>query len=233
MSRILWIVLAAIGIGLILLIVNDDAGTTLGLENENFARALYLGAWGTVLAAVLFARPYRFGEIARNVAIWLLIALLLMAGYQYRYELQDVASRLTAGLVPGSPLSITDGNGVAVMLEKRPHGHFEVRGLVDGRDITFLIDTGATTTVLTAADARSIGMDVGALSFSIPVSTANGTARAAAASVNEIRIGEISRIRLPVLVAEPGRLQQSLLGMNFLGTLSGFDVRGDRMILRD
>jgi aspartyl protease family protein len=28
-------------------------------------------------------------------------------------------------------------------------------------------------------------------------------------------------------------LEQSLLGMNFIGTLAGFDVRGDRMILID
>ena len=41
------------------------------------------------------------------------------------------------------------------------------------------------------------------------------------------------RKNVPVLVAAAGPLDQSLLGMNFIGTLSGFDVRGDRMILRD
>ncbi|TIU69747.1 MAG: TIGR02281 family clan AA aspartic protease, partial [Mesorhizobium sp.] len=38
---------------------------------------------------------------------------------------------------------------------------------------------------------------------------------------------------MTVMVAAPGMLEQSLLGMNFIGSLSGFDVRGDRMILRD
>jgi len=38
---------------------------------------------------------------------------------------------------------------------------------------------------------------------------------------------------MPVMVAAPGMLEQSLLGMNFINSLSGFDVRGDRMILRD
>jgi hypothetical protein len=38
---------------------------------------------------------------------------------------------------------------------------------------------------------------------------------------------------LPTLVAEPGRLDRSLLGMNFINTLSGFDMRGERLILRD
>lgn len=233
MSRFLWIILALIGAGLILLVVNHDSGTTLGLQNEAFAQTLYMGVWGIVLGAALLGSGISLGQWARNLAAWLLIALVLMAGYQYRYELQDVASRLTAGLIPGSPVSISDENGIAVMLEKQANGHFEVRGEIDGSSIDFLIDTGATTTVLTAADARRIGIDVSSLSYNVPVSTANGVARAARASAGEIRIGDISRIRLPVLVSEPGQLGQSLLGMNFLGTLSGFDVRGDRLILRD
>lgn len=225
--------MAVIGAGLILLVVNHDSATTLGLENEAFAQTLYMGVWGIVLGAALLGSRIPFGEAARSLAIWLAIALVLMAGYQYRYELQDVASRVTAGVIPGSPLSISDGDGIAVMLDKSTNGHFEVRGEVDGRTIDFLIDTGATTTVLTAADASRVGIDVSSLSYSVPVSTANGVARAARASADEIRIGKISRSRVPLLVAEPGRLGQSLLGMNFLGTLSGFDVRGDRLILRD
>ena len=48
-----------------------------------------------------------------------------------------------------------------------------------------------------------------------------------------VAVGGIVRKNLPLLVAESGRLDQSLLGMNFIGTLSGFDVRGDRLVLRD
>ena len=46
-------------------------------------------------------------------------------------------------------------------------------------------------------------------------------------------VGAIVRKNLPLLVAEDSRLGQSLLGMNFMGTLAGFDVRGDRLVLRD
>jgi len=87
--------------------------------------------------------------------------------------------------------------------------------------------------VLTEADAVSIGFDPQALVFNIPVSTANGLATAARVIADEMAIGDIVRKNVPLLVAKSGQLEQSLLGMNFIGSLSGFDVRGDRLVLRD
>lgn len=233
MSRFFWIILAIIGGGLILLVLNHDSGTTFGIGNDAFAHTLYFGIWALVIGAAIAGSRLPLGEMARNIAIWLLLALVLVAVYQYRYELQDVASRLAAGLVPGSPISRIDADGISVMLEKRASGHFEARGMVNGTPIRFLIDTGATRTVLAYQDAMRLGFDPDSLTFSIPVMTANGEARAAAASADEIRIGDIARQRVPILVTGPGQLDQSLLGMNFLGSLSGLDVRGDRLILRD
>jgi aspartyl protease family protein len=57
--------------------------------------------------------------------------------------------------------------------------------------------------------------------------------KAAGARASQIAIGGIVRNDMQILIAAPGALGQSLLGMNFISTLSGFDVRGDRMILRD
>ena len=235
MSRSFWIILAVLsGGGLILLIANDSRGDVFGIENETFGRLIYLGTLVTVIGAGILGSRHGLGETARSLALWVLIILFLVAGYQYRYELQDIASRVTVGLVPGSPLSITDGEGrKTVTLEKRSNGHFEARILINGKPVSALVDTGATTTVLTAADAARAGYDTQSLRFTIPVSTANGMTNAARAVADEIGIGVISRRNLPILVAEDGRLGQSLLGMNFIGTLSGFDVRGDRMILRD
>ena len=50
-------------------------------------------------------------------------------------------------------------------------------------------------------------------------------------TAGDVQLGAIERKNLPMLVADQG-LRQSLLGMNFIGSLSGFDVRGDRMILQ-
>lgn len=234
MSRLLWIALGALGIGLVVLVLRDGAGSTMGLANDDFAELLYLGVLGVVIGAGVLFSGIRFGAAARSLAIWAAIALALVAGYQYRYELQDVASRLTAGLVPGSPVSSVGADGTdLVMLDKMANGHFEVRAIFDGTPVRTLIDTGASSTVLSAEDAARVGYEPGQLDFIVPIMTANGTARAARVTVEELRVGSISRRNLPVLVAEPGRLAQSLLGINFIGTLSGFDMRGERLILRD
>ena len=162
----------------------------------------------------------------------MLIILVFVAGYQYRYELQDFANRVTVGLVPGSPLTVNDG-GNTVMLEKLANGHFGARGAVNGASVDFIVDTGASSTVLTAAAAEAAGFDTATLSFNVPISTANGSATPRSSSPTTVSVGTISRKSVPVFVAANGQLEQSLLGMNFIGTLSGFDVRGDRMILRD
>jgi aspartyl protease family protein len=226
--------MGVIGLALILLNYNDSAGKTFGIANEDFGQLIWLGTFAVVIGAFVLRSGRPLGTLARHLGSWVVIVLMLIAGYQYRYELQDFASRVSAGLIPGSPLALSeDGGRATVTLEKALNGHFEARILVNGTSIRAVVDTGASSTVLSAADARAIGIDPEGLKYTIPVATANGATRAAGARTEEISIGNIVRENMPVLVAAPGTLDQSLLGMNFIGTLSGFDVRGDRMILRD
>lgn len=234
MNRLFWIVIALIGAGMILLVVNNSSGETFGIRNDSFARTLYFGIWALALGAGIIGSRMSFGDISRKLAIWVLIALAFVAGYQYRYELQDFGSRMTTGLIPGSPMNMTSENGRgAVMINKSANGHFQVRATVNGVTVPFLVDTGASAIVLTHADAQRVGIDMSRLDYLIRVYTANGSAMAARAIANRIVVGGIERDRMPVLVAQPGRLDTSLLGMSYLDTLSGFEVRGDRLVLRD
>ena len=100
MSRFWQIVFAAMAGGLLLLIVLDLSGAMPGLDNDGLARLLYLGLLGTVIAAgVLGSRRHRLGDTIRMLGIWALVILVLMVAYQYRTELQGIASRLTGGLL--------------------------------------------------------------------------------------------------------------------------------------
>lgn len=232
--RLFWIAIGILALGLLALLLLGDQGTVFGLASDSFARLVYTGALLTVLMAALVGSGIRLGGALRSIAIWLAIIMVLVAGYQYRYEIQDVASRLTAGLIPGSPLSVVDGDGRAnVMLEKLASGHFGIRARVNDVPVSMMVDTGATATVLTFQDAQRAGFDPETLGFNVPIMTANGQAMAARVVADRLDVGEISRSRLTLLVVEDGQLGESLLGMNFIGSLSGFTVRGDRMVLID
>jgi aspartyl protease family protein len=233
-NRLLWFVLGAIGVALVLLVANNDAGSTFGIGNEKFGHGIYLALWGLVIAAGVVGSRRLMGNAARDIAIWIAVVFVLVAGFQYRYELQDVAYRVTAGLIPGSPLSSVDEKGRNVVtLQKLDNGHFGVRADVDGAGVSMIVDTGATRTVLTADAASRAGIDISKLDYNLPVMTANGPAQAASVTIDELSVGAIKRRHMAVLVAAPGSLGESLLGMNFINSLAGFDMRGDRMTFYD
>ncbi|MEO0327758.1 MAG: TIGR02281 family clan AA aspartic protease [Pseudomonadota bacterium] len=229
-----WVILGLIGAIVLYLVLNDENATTFGLQNSEFAQVALLSIWGAVIAAAVIPRRHQWKEAARNFAAWILIILLLCAGYIFRYDLQDIASRMTAGLIPGSPrtIQLEDGRN-RIVLSKSDGQHFVARMKINGMDTRFLVDTGATITVLTMGEAERIGIDIASLSFSIPTSTANGIAYAAKARVDTVSVGAIERTDLGILVAQSGALRQNLLGMNFLNTLSSFEFSGDELYLND
>ena len=111
------------------------------------------------------------------------------------------------------------------------NGEFAVAAKVNGARVTFLFDTGASVVVLTAADARRAGIDTRGLDFDVPVTTANGAAMAAEVRLDSIEVGPIVMRNVRALVARPGALEESLLGMSFLERLKSYAVERGRLIL--
>jgi len=70
------------------------------------------------------------------------------------------------------------------------------------------------------------------LTYTINVETANGRARAAPVTLDRLAIGGIVERSVPALVAQPGQLHTSLLGMSFLSRLESLEVHGDQLLLR-
>ena len=119
------------------------------------------------------------------------------------------------------------------MVTRTADGHFEVSANVNGTSVAFVVDTGASAVILTRDDAERVGIELADLYYRIPIDTANGRTTAAPAMLATIDIGNIRRYDVQALVARRGDLSRSLLGMTFLETLWGFEIRGDRLILTD
>jgi aspartyl protease family protein len=104
---------------------------------------------------------------------------------------------------------------------------------INGADIRTIFDTGASAVVLTSADAQRAGIDLDTLRFNVPVSTANGTGRAAVVELDTVEVGGIVRRNVRAFVAERGALEASLLGMSFLETLTRYSVSANSLELVD
>jgi aspartyl protease family protein len=86
--------------------------------------------------------------------------------------------------------------------------------------------------VLTQEAARAAGLPLEVLSYTVNVDTANGRARAAPVTLDRLAVGGIVERSVPALIAPPGQLHTSLLGMSFLNRLESWQVQGDRLMMR-
>ncbi len=123
----------------------------------------------------------------------------------------------------------TGGRTVSLVADGR--GHFQTDARVDGRDIGFLVDTGATVIALTEKDAARIGIRPFASDYTTTVTTANGPAKAASARIASIDIGGVVVRDVDALVMPDKALSQNLLGMAFLSKLKRFEYSGGRLVL--
>ena len=165
---------------------------------------------------------------AVHLAIWVGIGLVLLLGYGYRAELADTGHRLVPLLLPAQDQA--DGGG-RMRFTLEDDRQFHVEGLIGGHPVRFLVDTGASDVMLSPADARRLGFDPAALAYTRVYRTASGTARGAPVTLPEIVVGTI---RLSEVSASVGERDagSSLLGMSFLGRLSGYEVSGDTLTMR-
>ena len=110
-------------------------------------------------------------------------------------------------------------------------GHYYLTLDIDGTDVEFVIDTGASDVVLTKADAVRIGIDVENLFYSGIANTAKGQGRTARVRLENVRFGEIVDMSCGASGNE-GEMDKSLLGMTYLQRYSKIEIGGGKMVLR-
>jgi aspartyl protease family protein len=128
---------------------------------------------------------------------------------------------------PPSPAAQANAPGV---IAKASDGHYWANGQVNGAQVRFLVDTGATAVALTAQDAQRLGIKPEKLDFAYRVVTAGGQARAASVKLASVSVAGATLTDVDALVIDRG-LDTSLLGMTYLGRLSSFQATRQALIL--
>ncbi len=198
-------------------------------SDDDWAHVVYLvGLLALVSSSILVGRRLPLKDTIKQAAAWIAIALVLLVGYSYRFELRAVGERVLAELLPSRVQPLGER---AISLRAGDDGHFRVEALVNDTPIRFLIDTGATNVVLSPRDARRLGFDLAKLKFTLFAETANGTVRGAPVRLDVVSLGELKLRDLPATVNE-AEMATSLLGMRFLRQLRSYEVRDGALIMR-
>jgi aspartyl protease family protein len=206
---------------------DQDAITNL-LRHDVGALAVKIALLVCVGGLVLTLFREKLSKAIEATLFWAVIGLLLVVGYTYRFELREAGDRVMAELMPGHVAS----RGRHVEVVRGQGGDFAVAARINGAKVPMVLDTGASSVVLTQDAARAAGLPIEVLSYSVNVDTANGRTRAAAVTLDRLAVGRLTERAVPALVAQPGHLKSNLLGMSFLNRLESWEVRGDKLRMR-
>lgn len=166
------------------------------------------------------------------VAIGALLALVMIGGPEAP-EAEPAPSKSAPDPAPRShSASPRAGNGSARFTATRAaDGHFYADARVNGAEIRMLIDTGASSVVLSRRDAQRAGIQARSGEFTVIGSTAGGEIALKPVTIDRMALGAVSSRNVPAVVAER-ELQVSLLGQSFLERVGNVEIDGDEMRLR-
>lgn len=153
------------------------------------------------------------GETHMNVKV------ISTAGDQAVLELNGKRHTLRVG---DAPVSVGAGGGAGggagkgnrIVLNAGSGGHFMTAGQINGRAVQFMVDTGATSIAMSAADAERTG-----ISYKdgqpVRMSTANGITNGFRVKLNSVRVGDVEVFDVDAVVS-PQPMPFMLLGNSFL-----------------
>ena len=119
----------------------------------------------------------------------------------------------------------------AVQIPRGQSGEFAVQARINGVPAAMVIDTGATSVVLTYETAKAAGLPLELLEYDVDVQTAGGHTKAARLTLDRLAIGRLVERSVPALVVPHGTMKTNLLGMSFLDRMESWEVRADRLVL--
>jgi aspartyl protease family protein len=119
----------------------------------------------------------------------------------------------------------------AVQIARGQSGEFALQARINGVSAPMVIDTGATSVVLTYETAKAAGLPLELLEYDVDVETAGGHTRAARLTLDRLAIGKLVERSVPALVVPHGQMKTNLLGMSFLDRLESWEVHPDKLML--
>ena len=193
------------------------------MTNSLMLGGVYLLMAVMLVLGSLITRRERAARMATMTLAWIAIFAAGFVLFTFRDDMGYVFQRLRAEAT-GVPVH----HGREIRIPMAIDGQFWVDGRINGKDVKFLIDSGATMTTIGRETANRVGVPVSPTRDQI-VRTGNGFIRVATGRANELTVGSIRRDDVPMHIADEEDL--NVLGMNFLSSLQRWGVEGRWLIL--
>lgn len=180
-------------------------------------------AWGqtVVLSGVLGNKALLLvdGAPPKSVAVGEThrgVKLISAQGQQAEVEIDGKRQtlRLGEGPVTAVPSLGETGDRKRIVLHAGNHGHFRPQGQINGKTVTFMVDTGASVVSLSVAEAEAIGIKY-TNGERVLLNTANGQTVGWKIQLNSVRLGSVDVYNVDALVT-PAPMPYVLLGNSYL-----------------
>lgn len=176
------------------------------MDSFDTGKLIYLVLLGLMVSGWFFAQGRgSWNKTLQQAAVWAFI----FGGAIVAYGLWDDISRT---VLPQQSV-FADENRIVV--PRSPNGHYYIEAEVNGAPVRFVLDTGATSLVLTQKDAAAAGLLDSDLTYFGRAMTANGEVRTAPVRLDSMKLGHVTDTNVVAVVNE-GEMSNSLLGMTYL-----------------
>ena len=193
------------------------------MTNDLMLGGVYILMAIMLVLGSLMARREPMAKMVVASLGWIVIFAAGFVLFTFRDDFGYLAQRLKAEAI-GTPVNEGNETRIPMALD----GHFWVRAKLNGRDVKFLVDSGATMTTIDRATADLAGVTVSPKADEF-VRTGNGIISVSSGSADELRVGGIVRRNVGLQIAAHDDL--NVLGMNYLSSLSRWGVEGRWLIL--
>jgi len=193
------------------------------MTNDLMLGGVYLLMAVMLLAGSLMARREPAAKLVTMALAWVAIFAGGFVLFTFRDNLGWVAQRLKAEAV-GTPVQQGQETRIPMAID----GHFWVEARLNGQNVKFLVDSGATTTTIDRDTAKAAGIEISSKRDQY-VRTGNGIIRVASGRAGVLTVGSITRSNVAVEIADNDDL--NVLGMNYLSSLSRWSVEGRWLVM--
>ena len=165
-----------------------------------------------------------------NRALLVLLLMAVTVGTVVAYKDPETAARASDSV--SAMLRKHTAAARAVQVPRGQGGEFTLQARINGVAAPMVVDTGATSVVLSYETAKAVGLPLELLDYNVDLETAGGHTRAARLTLDRLAIGSLVERSIPALVVPHGQMKTNLLGMIFLDRLESWEVRADHLMLR-